>query len=173
MGAVLAAIIANLQNDRPGPSPTPPMIKVDRGGGGQSWPSYDIVDIVGALQSFREVPGEHPVARAARRHAHVGSHLQDARETRERREAAAFLAGATLADQVAQERIGATEAELARVMALYDTAVTELAAARAALSAPAPAAPAGGGGSMGLLVVGVAAGLAIGLAISRSARRRR
>lgn len=180
--SVLAAIIANLQNVRPAPTPPgPTVIKSDRGGGGPSWPGYDLVDIVGALNSFREIPGEHPVARAARRHQHIGLHLQGAKEAREQREAAAFLAGAALASQVAQARIGETEAELARVVALYDSVTAELAAARAAAATAAAiaAAPRGrgayeGGDSLGgigaLLITGVA-GIAIGLAISRSRRR--
>ena len=57
---MLAAIIANLQNV---PQPTKlPQIKIDRGGGGQSWPRYEIVDIVAAAATFMEVSGEEPAA---------------------------------------------------------------------------------------------------------------
>lgn len=108
---MLAAIIANLQNvNPPGPTPRPPTVKIDRGGGGPLWGwGFDIVDIGRALDAFREIPGEHPVARAARRTRHVGEYLHGAREQRERREAAAFLAGAALAESAAEERITAAE----------------------------------------------------------------
>src|SRR4029077_13578228 len=88
----------------PGPSPKPPTLRFDSGGGGPSWPGYDVVDILGALQAFREIPGEHPVARAARRHAHIGEHLSRAKDARERREAGGSRAGATVADAAACER---------------------------------------------------------------------
>lgn len=125
---MLAAIIANLQNVQPSPPPPrPSVIKIDRGGGGGSWPGYDIVDIVGAIRAFPEMSAEDPVARAARRHRFIGDYLRNKTAT-ENREAAAFLAGATLAHQVATEE---SEAELARVVALYDQAVEYTKAARA------------------------------------------
>lgn len=118
---MLAAIIANLQNVQPQPSRLS-TIKIDRGGAGPSWPGYDIVDIMGALNSFRERPGEHPVARAARRHAHVGEHLDALKQTREKREAAAFLAGAMLATVESAERFEAMQKlQVSELVAIIDS----------------------------------------------------
>ena len=101
---MLASIIANLQN-LPQAEVRPPTINVDRGGGGPLWgPRYDIVDILAAAQSFPEISGEHPVARAVRRTRWIGEALPKIREARERRDAAMFLAGATIADAAAEER---------------------------------------------------------------------
>lgn len=112
---MLAAIIANLQNaPQPEASRRPPMIKIDRGGGGgPSWPSYDIVDIMTAVRLFPEAADEDPVARAVRRRRWIGEALPFIREARERREASAFLAGAVVADAAAEERhrIAAAAAE--------------------------------------------------------------
>lgn len=126
---MLAAIISLLQDAAPGPSPQPPqpqpsrpaMVKIDRGGGGPSWPSYDIVDIVGALATFQEQPGEHPVARAARRHRHVGEHLEAIKQGRERREAAAFLAGAAVASAEMHDRYEAMQRlQIGEIVAIID-----------------------------------------------------
>jgi hypothetical protein len=100
---MLAAIIANLQNQR---QPKLPTIQIDRGGGGPSWPRADIADIISALGSFQERFGEHPVARAVRRHQHVGDQLGSITERRERREASAFLTGAVLGRAAAIEEMG-------------------------------------------------------------------
>ncbi len=110
---MLAAIITNLQNQPEEPQQLP-TVHVDRGGGGQSWPSYEIVDIVGALATFQEIPGEHPVLRAARRHRHVGEVLPRIKQSRENREAAAFMIGVDLGRHVA----------LQEMMKLYDAATT-------------------------------------------------
>jgi len=103
---VLASIIANLQNvPQPEATRRPPMIKIDRGGGGgPSWPSYDIVDIMTAVRLFPEVADEDPVVRAVRRRKWIGDALPHIREARERREASAFLAGVVVADAAAEER---------------------------------------------------------------------
>jgi hypothetical protein len=106
---MLAALIANNQNVVPQPTKLP-TVHIDRGGGGQSWPRYEIVDIVAAIAAFPEISGEHPVARAVRRHRWIGEALPGIKEARERREAAAFLAGATLADAAAEERHTAADA---------------------------------------------------------------
>jgi hypothetical protein len=90
---VLASIIANLQNV-PQAEVRPPTINIDRGGGGPLWgPGYDVVDILAASQSFPEIAGEHPVARAVRRTRWIGEALPKIREARERRETGTFLAG--------------------------------------------------------------------------------
>ncbi len=188
---MLAAIIANLQNVNPTPPGPKPPVKIDRGGGGQSWPGYDIVDIMGALRSFREIPGEHPVARAARRHDHIGAFLKGTternRQQQEAREGAAFLAGAALAQSVAEETIRVKEDtirvkedEIAKWALAYDQLNAEM-AAQAALVAASTQVPAGrgiyrtrsssGGIGIGAVMLGVAAGVAIGVALARRGAR--
>lgn len=165
---MLAAIIANLQNDQPQPKPRR-MLRIDRGGGGPSWPGFQLVDIVGALEAFQEIPGEHPVARAARRHHHVGEHLNGVRETREAREAAAFLAGATIAQMAANEQLFESEAELDRVVAAYDSLRAAIQDAQADLASPNPWAEpeVARGGGAAALVVGIAIGVTVGLLARR------
>src|ERR1700752_1348495 len=107
---MLIALIANLQNVQP--QRLPP-VNGDRGGGGPSWPRYEIIDIIAAISAFPEIAGEHPVARAARRHRWIGEALPGIKEAREKREAAAFLAGAAVGDAAAEERHAATEAQRA------------------------------------------------------------
>lgn len=127
-----------------------PKVIVDRGGGGPQWPGYDIVDIQGALASFTEVAGEHPVARAVRRQAHIGQHLDSMRERRERREGAAFMAGAMLAENASQEKIDALLQQIE------------------AMKAPAPVRQesSGIGIGAGLLILG--AGVVLGVAIAKA-----
>jgi hypothetical protein len=102
---MLAALLENNNNTQPSPRPSPrlPTVRIDRGGGGPSWPSYEITDIIAAISAFQEVPGENPVARAVRRHRWIGDALPGIKEAREKREAATFLLGATLASAVASE----------------------------------------------------------------------
>ena len=91
--SVLASIIANLQN-LPQAEVSPPVVKIDRGGGGPLWgPGYDVVDILAAAQSFPEVAGEDPIARTVRRLRWIGEALPKIKEAREKREGGAFLTG--------------------------------------------------------------------------------
>ena len=103
---MLASIIANLQNVPQLPATARlPVVKIDRGGGGgPSWPSYDVVDIMTAVQLFPEIAGEDQVTRVVRRMRWIGEALPRIKEAREKREASAFLAGAKLADAAAEER---------------------------------------------------------------------
>jgi hypothetical protein len=90
---MLASIIANLQNV-PQAEVRHPTINIDRGGGGPIWGQrYDIVDILAASQTFPEIAGEDPVARAVRRTRWIGEALPKIREARDRRETGTFLAG--------------------------------------------------------------------------------
>jgi hypothetical protein len=112
---MLASIIANLQNVPAAAAKPLPTVKIDRGGGGPLWgPRYDIVDITMAIRLFQEIPGEDSVARAARRMRWIGEALPGIREAREKREGAAFLAGATIANVAAEDRykLAAAEVEL-------------------------------------------------------------
>jgi hypothetical protein len=177
---MLAAIIANLQNQ---PQPTKlPTVHVDRGGGGPSWPRYDIVDIIAAISTFPEISGEHPVARGVRRHRWIGEALPFVKDARERREAAVFLAGATLADAAAEERYAAADAQRATMDQLKIEQLVEIIdsvrAAAAAAAAPPVAvakAPLARGGrvtgmdnGIGLFVGGlVVGGLLVGLTLAR------
>ena len=102
---MLASIIANLQNVPQLPAAARlPVVKIDRGGGGgPSWPGgYDVVDIMAAIQLFPEVAGEDQVVRAVRRMRWIGEALPRIKEAREKREASAFLVGATLANTAAE-----------------------------------------------------------------------
>ena len=168
---MLAAIIANLQNV---PQPTKlPLIKIDRGGGGQSWPRYEIVDIVAAAATFMEISGEEPAARAARRHRWIGQALPFVKDARDKREAAAFLAGAQVADRAAREEFAAAEKlSIAQMIEIIDEV-------RGTDAPPAPAlvprdrgevaegADVGGAAIALSLVLG---GVAIGIAIARRHR---
>lgn len=100
---MLASIIANLQNVEPVRPAKLPMVKIDRGGGGPSWPNYDIVDITSAIQLFPEIAGEDTLARAVRRLRWIGEALPYVKEARERREGAVFLAGGMLYEHGACE----------------------------------------------------------------------
>jgi hypothetical protein len=182
---VLAAIIANLQNI-PQSQPTKlPTIKIDRGGGGQSWPYYEIVDIVAAAATFMEISGEDPVARAVRRHRWIGQALPLVKEAREKREALAFLAGAQLG--AAAEREAATAEAIARSEAAASTnklaleqiikivdEVRGVDASSAQLPLPrcrgdSATGPSGSGAG---IVIGLVVGVAIGIAIVGNRRRR-
>lgn len=77
---MLPAIISLLMDES---APTTGVIRVDMGGGGSIGPSYDILDYLCALEVFEERPGEHPVARAARRTRHLEQVLPVTKATRE------------------------------------------------------------------------------------------
>lgn len=176
---MLAAIIANLQNV---PQPTKlPVVKIDRGGGGPSWPRYEIVDIIAAISTFQEIPGEQPLARAVRRHRWIGEALPGIKEAREKREAAVFLAGATLADAAAEERHAAIDAQHAAMDQLKIEQLVEIIDAVRGAAAPSVAVAKalkrgdrGAGTDVGLFVGGlVVGGLLVGIALAKRAPRRR
>lgn len=170
---MLASILANLQNLPLVPERLP-MVKIDRGGGGPLWgPRYDIVDIMTAAQSFPEIAGEDGVSRAVRRTRWIGDRLaqigQD-RDQRERRDAAAFLAGASLAASEAEERHRQIDQlRIAQVVQIVDEV----------RGAPAPAMPMprdrgqpSGGGSTGTILIALGIGVAIGALLVKSSRSR-
>ena len=101
---MLASIIANLQNAAPAEIPKRLPVKVDRGGGGPTWPGYEAVDIMTAVRLFPEIANEDPTARVVRRLKWIGESLPFISEVRQRREAVAFLAGAVVGDAAAEER---------------------------------------------------------------------
>jgi hypothetical protein len=192
---VLAAIIANLQNqEQPQPEPRPFRWQSRSAGrsnrdGDQSWPNYEIVDIIAALAAFQEIPGEHPGARAARRHRWIGEALPGISEARKKREAATFLMGAALAeaaakDQHAEEQRATKERHASEMKLLAELKIEQIVeiidsvrgpAASTALAAPvAPARgvrASGAGIGAGLLIGGLG-GLLIGMALTKQRRRR-
>jgi hypothetical protein len=163
---VLISLLQNNNNIIPATVALPTVI-VDRGGSGPQWPGYDIVDIQGALSSFVEISGENPIARAVRRQAHIGQHLDALRDRRERREGAAFLAGAALAESAAQEKIS----DLLRQVSVLKTTPVP-APAPASLLAPQKRGTSSDFGlGAGLFLLG--AGIVIGIAISKSGSKPR
>lgn len=92
---MLASIIANLQNVDPVRATKLPTVKIDRGGGGPSFPGqgYEVVDFLAAIQTFPEIRGEDTFVRAVRRARWIAEVLPKIKEARERREAGAFLTG--------------------------------------------------------------------------------
>ena len=171
---MLAALIANLQNERPEKLPT---VHVDRGGGGQSWPSYDIVDIATAIQLFPEVAGEDSVARAVRRQKWIGEALPGIREARERRDAQVFLAGASIADAAAEERHRVAEVAAEERRRLVDQLEIEQLIAiiddvRGTPQAQPPPPPRRGSGAIPILVA-LGLGITIGIGLTRPPRRHR
>lgn len=177
---MLAAIIANLQNV-PQPTRLPPTVNIDRGGGGPSWPRYEIHDIISAINAFPEISGEHPVARAARRHRWIGEALPGIKEAREKREAAVFLAGAALATAAAEEQHAAADAQRAAMDQLKIEQLVEIIDSVRQPARPVAVAVAvpherGGTGTSGIgLFIGglVVGGLLVGMARSRRRTRSR
>lgn len=143
---MLASIIANLQNvprvertERPvGKLPT---VKIDRGGGGGPlWStSYDFIDIMAAIQQFPEIAGEDPATRMARRLRWIAAALPKIKEAREKREAAAFLAGASLADAASAEeqRKLIEQLKIEELLEIVDEARAKISAR---IAAPTPSA---------------------------------
>jgi hypothetical protein len=172
---MLAAILNNLQNV-PQPQPQLPTVHIDRGGGGQSWPRYEIVDIIAAISAFQEIPGEHPVVRAVRRQRWIGEALPGIKDARERREAAIFLAGAQLGATTeraaAEETPGAATAAIAGKLSIEQMIkiVDEIRGINAAPIRPLPYGRGSGGAG---IMIGLVIGVAIGAAIVSKQRRRR
>jgi len=163
---VLAALIAFQNEGRI--QPRPPMVRVDRGGGGALGPRYEIVDYIAVLAAFPEVAGEDPVSRAARRQRFLEEGLPLAKAARDRRDGAIFLAGAQLGEMAAAERFAA---ERERVVAeAFDAAMREI---RLATPAPPPAARSSGSGVLLAAALGVGAGIAIGILLARRRKERR
>lgn len=193
---MLASIIANLQNVEPVRPAKLPMVKIDRGGGGPSWPNYDIVDITSAIQLFPEIAGEDSFARAVRRLRWIGEALPHVKEARERREGAVFLAGAVVGDAAAEERHKEVEAAIEERRRLVDqlkieqlvAIIDEVRGTLAAASTPAPA-PASRGtprvpqvrgqyetttaSGATPLVLALGIGVVLGVALTTSSRRAR
>lgn len=161
---MLAALLQNNNNTRV--EERLPMVKIDRGGGGALWPRYDIVDIASAVAAFPEVAGEDPVARAARRTQWIGHALPHVKAARERQTAAAFLAGAQLADRAAREEFAAAEKlTIEQLVQIID----EVRAVPPIVKAlPSPALVRGERSSdLGVGVAMLAVGLVLGIAIGR------
>jgi hypothetical protein len=173
---MLAALLQNNNNARV--EERPPTIHVDRGGGGPLWgPRYDIVDIASAVAAFPEVAGEDSVARAVRRTRWIGEALPRIKEARERQQAAAFLAGAQVADRAAREEFAAAEKlSIEQLVQIIDEVrgapPPHLAAPPVPAVAPARVARGGAGRGVGGDVA-IAVGLLIGGIVIGSAIARR
>jgi hypothetical protein len=118
---MLAALLQNNNNARqqqPGfkvdprasagrsrPSP----IDSDRGPSEPRGPSYDIADILAAAAIFPEIASEDPATRAVRRLRWISEALPFIKATREKSEAAAFLAGIQLGAATMRAEIAASE----------------------------------------------------------------
>lgn len=177
---MLASIIANLQNEALVQPAKLPMVRIDRGGGGPSFPGgYDVVDFLAAIQTFPEIAGEDTFVRAVRRQRWIGEVLPKIKEAREKREAGAFLAGAALADAAAEERHQAAVAAADERRKLIDQLkieqlikiIDEVRGIPASVVAPPASAPAPrrhGQTSSGAIVAAIAIGLGIGVALGRS-----
>jgi len=118
-----------------------------------------------AVQAFPEIAGEHPDVRAVRRLRYVNEYLRN-RETQGRREGAAFLIGAAVAQSAAEETIRVKEEEIAKWIAAYDQLRTELAAKEEAAQRAKPSSV-----GLGAVLIGVTAGIVIGVAITRRRNR--
>jgi hypothetical protein len=163
---MLVALIANNQNVVvPSVSIGLPTIKIDRGGGGGArWPGYNVVDISAALAVFPEIAGEHPVARAARRMRFLDEALPRIRDTRENREASAFLVGAEIGRR-------ALLAELANEVAAFRAREVPEVPRAPELEEELPRGRRGGGSLWPLAIAGIAIVGAIAIAKRKSRRR--
>ena len=145
--------------------------EVGRDGAAAGRVYYNLVDVLAAAASFPEVIGEDPATRAARRLRWISEALPLVQEEREKREAAAFVAGIQLG--AAAVHAGAADREAAE-SAVEQPAEIRATPSPAELSAKAvPAAiPRGRGatGNLGIVVGLILGGVAIGCAISGSRR---
>ena len=170
---MLAALLENNNNTRPAAGSS---FRVDpRSSGGRSRTDrlddgtrFELVDIAVAMAAFPEIAGEHPGARAARRLRWISEALPAIKEAREKREAAAFLVGAQLADAAAEERHAAQDQlKVEQIVQIID----EVREASRPVSLPAR--PTRGGGSgIGLFIGGlVIGGVLVGIALRKQPRR--
>jgi hypothetical protein len=168
---VLAAIIQNLQNGpQPSPKPRLPRVDIDRGGGGQLWPRYQIIDYIQAVGTFRELPNEHPVDRAARRTEHIGRELariQERREAEQKAMAVGMLWGAALQRQTMTATIAELEAAAEAARNTPPPKPSELVVVERGMSGSRES---GGGTAIAVMLLGVGAIAAIAIARSRSRR---
>jgi len=188
---MLAALLENNNNARQQPT-----FKVDPrasggrsrhniiDGGGEQPQRYNIVDIIAAAAAFPEIVGEDPVTRTARRHRWISEALPYIKEAREKREAAAFLAGARLADAAAEERHAAQDQlKIEQIIEIIDEvratttpAVQTLPIPRSQALMRGPHERGGrspGGHGFGLFVGGlVVGGLLVGLALRKRTPQR-
>ena len=147
----------------------------------QPWQGYDPADVVTASATFPRIPGEDPIAQAARLQRWIAEALPYVKAARERRDAVVFLTGAQLADAAAEERHSSEVEALNKQHASEIRAAEERHAAlinnvrrEAAVTAPAPIVGnargrRSSGGGVGLFV----GGLLVGGLIAASLLRKR
>lgn len=169
---MLASIMMLLQ-DGVQPQPPKPMIKIDRGGGGgMRYPAFDIVDYVEAARTFREIPGEDTVMRAARRATHIYDRLSERKQAKEQASDAAyaFLLGAELQRRVEEAERAVLQDQVATLQSMREKLETELAARPASLQVqPVVAAGGRGSGMEGLGVIAAIGGAALAVILIRRA----
>lgn len=173
---MLAALLQNNNNARA--EERPPMVKIDRGGGGPIWPRYDVIDVAAAIAAFPEVAGEDSVVRAARRTRWIGQALPLIKEAREKREAAAFLTGVaigaadpgrTVAEEVAAASVDLAGDRIAQLVAIIDDVRANSAPSK--VRQERAAASRGGAAKVGLFVGGLILG-GLAVALIRRGRQR-
>lgn len=162
-----------LLQEEPAPAPKPTVQKFELGGGGGPMvPMYDIVDYVHVLDSFREIPDEHPVMRAVRRAKHLNEGLTYARRARqaeERAMAMGVLYGAALERTASQEAQAVLAARAAGELAEARAEVSILEQGMRDLRAQKTVEPVPAGGVIALFLLGM--GTAI--ALSKMSEKRR
>jgi hypothetical protein len=176
---MLAAIIMLLE-DQVQPQPQPRRINIDLGGGGggPNREQYDIVDYLGALDNFEEVPGEPVTARDVRRRRHVVDMLPAMKRAREAQDAggrgmaAAMLMGAGLQAQADAEQMGLMEAEIDRQVLELDTAKATISRVYAQMAAAEAEAKKRAEDGNGKMLAGLAIGAGVGIALMLLLRKR-
>jgi hypothetical protein len=109
----------------------PGVLKIDRGGGGPTLPSFTIADYYAAMEHFPLIAGEHPVQQAVRKHRYLTEALPQFRRWRENREAMTFLAGVEIGARAQAEleeeaRLAAAKVVPARALVAASNPVASL-----------------------------------------------
>lgn len=154
------------------PQPPKPMIKIDRGGGGgMRYPAFDIVDYVEAARSFREIPGEDSVMRAARRASHIYDRLSERKQAKDQASDAAyaFLLGAELQRRVEEAERAVMQDQIETLRGMHTRLEAQLAERE---RMPAVHASGRGQGMEGWGVIAAIGGAALAVILIRRAAAR-
>ena len=157
------------------------MMIFDRGGGGGAGgpraAMYAVEDYVRILESFQEIPGEHPVVAVARKSKWLADGLarlgreRNARQREETAMAAGVLVGAHIANHAAMERERATEAardsEIAAHSDRFVHALEEIGRLESKLANAERNAKSSTGAGVALAVLGLGAVFALARAVRK------